>query len=35
MTELRVHPLESLIWSDERGWGVRPLEVAGWAACWE
>ena len=31
MMDLRVHPLESLIWSDERGWGVRPLEAAGLA----
>jgi len=31
MTELRVHPLDSRLWADERGWGVRPLEAAGLA----
>ncbi len=31
MSGLRVHPLGELLWSDERGWGMRPLEAAGLA----
>ena len=29
MSGIRLHPLEGRLWADERGWGVRPLEVAG------
>ena len=26
---MRFIPLDGLVWSDERGWGLRPLEAAG------
>jgi dTDP-4-dehydrorhamnose 3,5-epimerase-like enzyme len=29
MTDIRIHRLDKLIWEDDRGWGVRPLEAAG------
>lgn len=31
MSGIRFHPLEEGLWSDGRGWGLRPLEVAGLA----
>lgn len=31
MSGIVFHPLEGRLWSDERGWGVKPLEAAGLA----
>jgi len=28
---IRIHLLDARLWSDQRGWGVRPLEAAGLA----
>ena len=33
MSGVRVHDLGGRLWSDERGWGARPLEAAGLAGC--